>query len=112
MARIVLGIGTSHGPMLSVPPEAWTERVPADRANPEHFFKGARYTFDDLAALRLPEGLAAQITPAMFAERHAQCQRAIRKLGDVLDEARPNAAVVVGNDQMEVFDVDHVPAFA
>ena len=30
MARIILGIGTSHGPMLSVAPELWPERVKAD----------------------------------------------------------------------------------
>ena len=25
MAEIVLGMGTSHGPMLSMPPEMWLE---------------------------------------------------------------------------------------
>ena len=27
MARIVLGIGTSHGPLLSTPPDQWHQRV-------------------------------------------------------------------------------------
>ena len=34
MAKNVLGIATSHGPLLSTPPEQWGERVKADRANP------------------------------------------------------------------------------
>src|SRR5688572_19986619 len=112
MARIILGIGTSHGPMLSVPWNAWAERVPADQANPEHFFRGSSYTFEALAALRKHERLCEQVTPDVFEDRHARCQRAIRKLGDTFEEFKPEAAIVVGNDQMEVFDTDHVPAFA
>src|SRR5262249_2043747 len=39
VARITLGLGTSQGPMLSVAPEIWPERVNADRVNPQHFHK-------------------------------------------------------------------------
>ena len=56
MARIVLGIGTSHGPMLSIPPEYWKDRVAADRAETKHPFRGGTYTFDNLAALRRNAG--------------------------------------------------------
>jgi 3-O-methylgallate 3,4-dioxygenase len=38
MAKIVLGIGTSHGPMLSTPPEDWALRVVSDR-QAQHPFK-------------------------------------------------------------------------
>ena len=31
MAKIVLGMGSSHGPMLSTPPEEWGQRVLADK---------------------------------------------------------------------------------
>ena len=34
MARIVLGLGTSHSPMLSTPPEIWPQHVDRDRQNP------------------------------------------------------------------------------
>ena len=112
MARITLGLGTSHGPMLSVRPESWLERVKADRTNPEHFFRGKTYTFDQLVELRKPEKLAEQITLDVFRERHARCRQAIAKLADIFNEARPDIAVVVGNDQMEVFTSEHVPAFA
>lgn len=112
MARIVFGLGTSHGPMLSIPPEVWPERVKADRANPQHFFNGKTYTFDELASLRKHERLAEQSTPGVCQERHARCQRAIGKLGDVFHLKKPDVAVVVGNDQMEVFTSDYVPAFA
>jgi len=112
VARITLGLGTSHGPMLSIAPELWPERVKADRANPRHFFQGKTFTFDELVALRKPEKLAEQCTPEVCRERHARCQQAIRKVGDIFEANRPDIAVVVGNDQMEVFTSEHVPAFA
>jgi hypothetical protein len=112
MARIRFGLATSHGPMLSIPPEYWVDRVSADRENPRHFFKGKTYTFDEMVDLRRGEQLAAQITPVVSQTRHERCQNAIRRLADFFDEHRPDAAVVVGNDQMEVFTSDHVPALA
>ena len=112
MARITLGIGTSHGPMLSIAPEIWPERVKADRTNPRHFYKGKTYSFDELVSLRKAENLAEQCTPDVCRERYVRCQRAILKLGDIFQVNRPDIAVVVGNDQMEVFTSEHVPAFA
>jgi 3-O-methylgallate 3,4-dioxygenase len=112
MARIILGLGTSHGPMLSIPSEYWGDRVTADRQNPKHFFKGSTYTFDQLVELQRPERLAEQIQPEVCQERHARCQAAIGELADAYEQSAPDVAVVVGNDQMEVFNRDHVPAFA
>ncbi|MBV8903180.1 MAG: protocatechuate 3,4-dioxygenase [Acidobacteriia bacterium] len=110
MARIQFGLATSHGPMLSIPPEFWQERVSADRENPRHFYKGRAFSFDEMVELRGGERLVEQITPEVSAERHQRCQNAIRQLADFFEEHRPDVAVVVGNDQMEVFTGDHVPA--
>jgi AcrR family transcriptional regulator len=112
MARIRFGLATSHGPMLSIPPEYWGDRVSADRENPRHFFKGKTYTFDQMVGLRRGERLTDQITPEVSRARHERCQKAIRRLADFFDEHRPDVAVVIGNDQMEVFTGDHVPALA
>ena len=112
MAKIVLGLGTSHGPMLSVPSEYWPDRVPFDRSNPRHPYQGKNYTFDQMVELRKDAGVAEQIAPEVRSERYQRCQRAIQQLGDVFEETRPDVAVVVGNDQMEVFTKEHVPAFA
>jgi Catalytic LigB subunit of aromatic ring-opening dioxygenase len=112
MAPIAFGLATSHGPMLSIPAEYWADRVSADRENPRHFFQGKTYTFDELVDLQRPARLAGEITPEVSQERHARCQRAIRQLGDFFEEQMPDLAVIVGNDQMEVFTSAHVPAFA
>ena len=112
MARIRFGLATSHGPMLSIPAENWVDRVSADRENPRHYFQSKTYTFDQMVELRRGEVLGAQITPEVSQMRHARCQKAIRQLADFFEEHRPDVAVVVGNDQMEVFTGDHVPALA
>ena len=57
MAEIVFGIGSSHGPLLSTPPEQWDLRAKADRANTGHWFRGKTYDFEGLLAARAP-GLA------------------------------------------------------
>lgn len=111
MAKTVLGLGTSHGPMLSTPPEQWDARVAADRLNRAHRFKGGTYTFGELVTLRAGEPLAAEITPAKWRQRSAACRAAISHLRQLFDDVKPDAAVLVGNDQMEVFDENLVPAF-
>ncbi len=112
MAEIVLGIGTSHGPMLSTPPDQWGQRVEADKRNPAQWFKGKPYSFDQLVELRANERLADQITPKKWAERHAACRKAIETLAAVFADAKPDIAVIVGNDQMEMFTAGTVPAMS
>jgi OH-DDVA oxygenase len=112
MARIVLGIGTSHGPMLSIPSDYWKDRVAVDRAEKQHPFRGGAYTFDELVALRSSENLSDQIRPEVLGERHARCQQAIANLADTYAATEADMAVIVGNDQMEVFTREAIPAFS
>lgn len=111
MAEIVLGIGTSHGPMLVTETESWGARVPADKAA-MHAWKGGRWSFDELVAARSAEGLAEQTTKPVWDQRQARCQENIEKLADLFEEARVDVAVIVGNDQNEIFRPALNPAFA
>lgn len=111
MAEIVLGIGTSHGPMLSTPPDKWDLRIPDDKRS-KHHYKGRTWSFDELVSERAGENLAAQITLDVWKARHAQCRVAIARLAEVYAEAKPDVAVIVGNDQMEIFDDGLLPAFS
>ncbi len=111
MAKIVLGIGTSHGPMLVTPPETWGSRLPDDRRS-RHHYQGRTWSFDELVEFRKNDGLAAQITPEVWRERHAACTRAIERLAAEFEAARPDVAVIVGNDQMEIFSEQLVPPFS
>ena len=110
MAEIVLGIGTSHGPMLVTSTESWGQRVPADKAH-RHSWQGRLWTFDELIEARDAEWFAAQSTKAVWDERQAQCQAQIERLADILAEARIDVAVIIGNDQNEIYRNTLNPAF-
>jgi len=112
MAEIVLGIGTSHGPMLSTPWEKWGGRVAADKQLGFHDFRGGAYSFDELVELRREEHLAEQITPERWQERSAACEVALEVLAAKYAEVAPDVAVIVGNDQRELFLEDNFPAFS
>lgn len=111
MAKIVLGMGSSHGPMLSTPPQEWGQRVAADRKN-RHPFRGKTWSFDELVELRKAENLHKQIAPQVWRERHAACRSAIDTLAKVFAEVKPDVAVIVGNDQKEIFRDDYTPAIS
>ncbi len=111
MAEIVLGLATSHGPMLSTPWREWGQRVGADRQNEPHPFRGRTYTFDELIEARAPEALAREITPEKWQSRFAACQAALDRLTEIYDAAAADVAVIIGNDQRELFVEDNMPAF-
>lgn len=111
MAKIVLGIGTSHGPLLGTPPEQWDQRVEADRRHPGHPFRGGTYTYDQLVKLRASEHLDRQSSVEVRRERFEACQGHIATLARAFAETKPDVAVVIGNDQMEIFGDANIPAF-
>jgi hypothetical protein len=111
MAKIVLGMGTSHGPMLSTPPDQWGQRAIFDRGVIHHY-KGRTWTFDELLEERKNGFFDREIMPELWRNRHAACRRALDKLADVFAEVGPDIVVIVGNDHMEMFDESTVPAFS
>ncbi len=111
MAKIVIGMGSSHGPMLSTPPEQWSQRAIFDRGV-RHPWKGRMWSFDELVAARREGQFERQIAPELWRSRHAACRAAIAKLARVFAETAPDLVVIVGNDHMEMFDESTVPAFS
>ncbi|GAA3767437.1 hypothetical protein GCM10022225_62290 [Plantactinospora mayteni] len=110
MAEIVVGIGTSHGPLLNTPPDQWGQRAAADRRNPALAFRGSDHTFEQLAELR--EDFTAENTPKERRQRHKRCREAIDALGDVVRAAEPDVLVVVSSDHKETFTDELLPQFA
>ena len=62
MARIVLGIGTSHTPMLNVGPEDWPRFEELDRKRKHLHRDGRPATYDELLAIA-PSSLRANLVP-------------------------------------------------
>src|SRR5712691_6491214 len=112
MAKIILGIGTSHGPMLNTPPEHWGQRVVADKTSSRLYFRGQGYKFEELLEERKGERLEKELTPEKMRERFESCQQAITVLGETLSQVAPDVAVIIGDDQEEVFFSDNMPALS
>jgi hypothetical protein len=71
MARIVVGIGTSHTPMLDVGAGEWPLFEELDRRRPHLHKDGRRATYDELLALA-SRSLRAELTPDKTARRHGE----------------------------------------
>ncbi len=109
MAQIVLGMGSSHGPLLSTPPEKWDLRAKADRENKNHWYRGKTYDFESLLKERAP-GFGGEIDVETRRQRFARCRAAMEALGRKFKEVSPDAVVIVGNDQREFFNEELTPS--
>ena len=104
MAKIVIGIGTSHSPQLSVRASDWELLRQKDETDP-------RLDYQRLLQRARP-GIDAELTPEKFRARDHACLEAIKVLGDALRQANADAIVVFGDDQQEQFHDDNLPTSA
>jgi aromatic ring-opening dioxygenase catalytic subunit (LigB family) len=95
MARVVLGIGHSHTPQISVDPEEWPNLGKTEQISPH-----------------IPENLDDQLQVDCFREKHARVQGAIKQLGQILRQTPLDAIVIFGDDQHEQFNDENMPAVA
>ena len=112
MAKLVLGMATSHGPMLSTPWQEWGQRAEADKRSKELWFKGKNVSYEELLDLRRDEKLEKEITPEKMEARHTACQKAIDQLAEVVERVKPDVCIIIGDDQRELFHDDNMPAMA
>jgi hypothetical protein len=104
MAKIVLGLATSHSPMLCVPANAW---VTSDGAKGQHdpSLGDYRELYRENAA-----GVALQITPETCRERYQAVQGAVDTMAQMLQRVSPDVVISIGDDHYEMFPEDHMPA--
>lgn len=103
MAKIVLGLASSHAPQLNVPASQWSVFQEKDRTDPRI----------DYAALlrRARPGIEQDLTPEKMQARDDACQKALDALRAVLRQASPDVIVALGDDQHEQFLDDNMPMF-
>ena len=104
MGKIILGLATSHSPMLCVPPQEW---VASYGAKDQHDPSLPHYA--DLYRQNASR-LAPQITPERCQERFTMVQDAMDQLAKTLQRVSPDAVIVIGDDHHEMFPEDHMPA--
>lgn len=114
MAEIVLGIGTSHSPILCLPPELWETFAHNDRHNRELMFPpdGLARSFDDALPLVPDEIRAKPRDLATFTRQSAACSAALDELAATLQAAAPDVTVIISDDQDEWFFEDNMPSLA
>ncbi len=104
MAQIVLGIGTSHSPQLSIRAKDWGLLLKKDENDP-------RLDYPELLK-RAKANIESELGDDKFRQRDEACQKAITVLGDTLIKANVDVVVVFGDDQHEQFGDDNMPTFA
>jgi 3-O-methylgallate 3,4-dioxygenase len=89
MAKIILGVGSSHGPTIQTPPERWYMLGQKDREDPR---------YDYAAALEAASpAMENEITAQKMQERYDACQEGIRVLSVVIADAAVDAIIVISN---------------
>ena len=111
MAKLVLGVGSSHSPMLNMPAADWPLYAGPDLRLPHYDRSGRRISYEELKRAADP-AIAAFVTPEEMARRHARNEAAIAHLAAVIAAARLDALIVVGDDQEEIFSPANQPAAA
>lgn len=112
MADIVVGVASSHTPQLSSGVDMWADHAERDQRNPKLLGRDARYhTYQELLGV-VPPGVASELDRATWDAKYARCQAAIAALAATLHGAAPDIAVIIGDDQRELFLDDGIPAFA
>jgi hypothetical protein len=110
MAKLVLGIGTSHTPMLNAPAEDWPRFIDRDGVRDFLDKEGQPTTYEELLRRAEPH-VAAELTPERFAARHADAQAGVAHLKDAVRRAELDALIVVGDDHKELYGDDNLPGF-
>ena len=110
MAEIVLGIGTSHSPILSMEPKAWVVRAQTDGSVRKLLDNaGRQVSYDELLAAADPK-LQDEIADDKLQARHAANQRGIEQLRKALYAAKPDVLIMFGDDHFEVYQHDNMPS--
>jgi len=107
MARVVLGVGSSHSPQLTVPWRDWQLMREKDQHDD-------RLDYPALVAKaeKVSPNLEAELTLNKWEQRFGACQQGIKQLGKIVREAKLDAIVIFGDDQHEQFGDDNMPAVA
>jgi catalytic LigB subunit of aromatic ring-opening dioxygenase len=114
MAEIVLGMGTSHTPLLSLPPELWPEYAKGDERNPELAYPphGWVMSYQEALDYLAPEIRAKYQGSEPFPRQAEAFKRALDELASTLQAAQPDVTIIISDDQDEWFYDHNMPRFA
>jgi hypothetical protein len=109
MADIVLGIGSSHTPMLNARLEDWPRFIELDRMRSHLDRAGKAVNYAQLLALA-GDSVAAELAPEVLAAKHHAALAHVERLGQLLRRAELDTLIIVGDDQKELYHTDNLPS--
>ena len=112
MAEIVLGLGVSHTPMLTLDWSEWRHRADADYNNAELNLSDGRFVTYAQLAEETGSRFTAIATPEQFEAAANRCQAWLDRAAEALAHAAPDVVIVVGDDQGELFSPANMPAIS
>jgi hypothetical protein len=110
MAKIVLGIGSSHTPMLALTSEQWHHRAAVDYDNPALNLTDGRFMNYSTYLAEVGPRCADVISPEILKAKELACQAALNHLGAELEKVAPDLVIIIGDDQRELFTAANQPA--
>jgi len=111
MAKIALGLGSSHTPMLLASDETLPRFLETDQRIKHRDKEGQPTSYAELLEKADPK-MAAMVTPAELASRQKKVRAASAHLSQVLNSAKLDALIVMSDDQDEAYLEDNRPTFA
>jgi hypothetical protein len=114
MAKLVLAVGMSHGPMLALEPEKWFERVKDEKESSAPVINKLDGTFVTYAEYyeEIGDKYSHKISLENFTAQSEVCQAALDRIAADIETAKPDVIVIIGNDQRELFNPANSPAIA
>ncbi|MBM9463592.1 hypothetical protein JL108_09020 [Aeromicrobium sp. YIM 150415] len=111
MSEIVIGIGTSHSPLLAMEGRLWADRGKDDlRRTDLHLADGRVLSYPELEE-EVDARYTAEATIEIFDEAYARAQAGLDRIVTAIEDTEPDVLIVIGDDQAELFSLTHNPAF-
>jgi len=111
MAKIVLGLGSSHTPMLLASDETLPRFLETDQRIKHRDREGQPVTYAELLEKADPK-MADMVAPTELVARQNKARAAGAHLSKVLNSATLDALIVMSDDQDEAYLEDNRPTFA
>ncbi len=111
MAKIVLGLGSSHTPMLLASDETLPRFLETDQRIKHRDREGQPATYAELLEKADPK-MADMVAPTELVARQNKARAAGAHLSRVLNSSKLDALIIMSDDQDEAYLEDNRPTFA
>jgi 3-O-methylgallate 3,4-dioxygenase len=112
MATLVLGLGTSHTPLLSLPADIWPQYARNDERNGELAYPPHGIVRPWGEAVEALKGTTRYAGAEPFQDQAARFKVALDTLATTLQDAAPDITIIISDDQDEWFFEHNMPRFA